>query len=276
MFRFILARLFQFPLILAIIYLITFLMVWVVPGDPFRKNDKNLSPEALLARRKEFHAESARSFLRFYTVNALHCDFGRSMEYEEFTVNDILRRALPVSVTLGIFSLLLALLAGVGVGVLAAVRREGLLDWFSLSIVLLGISLPTFVAAAILRIVGTEQLKWFSIGTWGNFGSMVLPGIALAMQPMAYIARLTRVSMIDTLSSDYIRTARAKGVSRNGVIWKHALRNALLPVLSYLGPAAAYTMTGSFVGGIYFLSVAMAVSATIIFYLRLGRKEPRR
>ena len=247
MLRFILARLIQFPLILAIIYLITFLMVWVVPGDPFKKNDKNMSPEALQARREEFHAQSARSFLSHYTRRALHLDFGRSMEYEEFTVNDILRRALPVSITLGILALLIALICGVGVGVLAAVNREGLLDWFSLSIVLLGISLPTFVAAAVLRIVGADKLKWFPIGVWGDFSGMVLPGIALAMQPMAYIARLTRVSMIDTLSSDYIRTARAKGLSRNLVIWKHGLRNALLPVLSYLGPAAAYTMTGSFI-----------------------------
>jgi oligopeptide transport system permease protein len=130
---------------------------------------------------------------------------------------------------------------------MSAVHRGGGLDWFSLALVLLGISLPSFISAALLLSIFAGWLKWFPVGGWGSLQDMILPGLALSLAPMAYIARLTRVSMIDVLSSDYVRTARAKGLSRSVVIWKHCLRNAFLPVLSYLGPAAAATLTGSFV-----------------------------
>jgi len=162
-------------------------------------------------------------------------------------VNDILKSALPVSVALGLFALTMGTLAGVVIGTLAAVHRGGTFDWLSLSVVLLGISLPSFVSAALLLLIFAGDLHWFPIGGWGSVRDMILPGLALALAPMAYIARLSRVSMIDVLSSDFVRTARAKGVSRTVVIWKHCLRNAFLPVLSYLGPAAATTLTGSFV-----------------------------
>ena len=130
---------------------------------------------------------------------------------------------------------------------MAAVHRDGVFDWTSLGIVLLGISLPSFISAALLLSIFSGWLHWFPVGGWGSVRDMVLPGLALALAPMAYIARLSRVAMIDVLSSDFVRTARAKGVSRTIVIWKHCLRNAFLPVLSYLGPAAATTLTGSFV-----------------------------
>src|SRR5437588_3189637 len=148
--RFVLSRLIQFPLILAVIYLITFLMAWVVPGDPFLRNDKNLSPEALAARRAAFHAENWHTFLGYYSKEIVtHANFGQSMEYDEWSVNDILKSALPVSITLGMFALVVALVGGVGLGTVAAVRRDGVLDWLSLSIALIGISLPSFVAAAL-------------------------------------------------------------------------------------------------------------------------------
>ena len=247
MIKFVLVRLAQFPLILAVIYLITFFMAWVVPGDPFQKNERNLSPASLAARRREFHAESWQSFLGYYSGQVLRGNFGQSMEYDEWPINDILKTSLPVSVTLGLFGMTIALAVGVGVGTLAAVKRGGFVDWSSLGIVLFGISLPGFVAAALLRMLFADKLHWFPVNAWGSLRAMVLPGIALSLLPMAYIARLTRVAMIETLGSDYVRTARAKGLTRSRVIWKHALRNALLPVLSYLGPAAAYALTGSFV-----------------------------
>jgi len=133
------------------------------------------------------------------------------------------------------------------VGVTAAVKRGGALEWISLTIALVGISLPTFISAAFLLILFGVTLKWFPIGAWGEWRDYLLPAISLSLLPMAYIARLTRVAMLDVLSADFVRTARAKGVSRTRVIWKHALKNAMLPVLSYLGPAAAATLTGSFV-----------------------------
>jgi len=131
--------------------------------------------------------------------------------------------------------------------VTAAVRRGGLLDVVSLGLALVGVSLPAFVAAGLLIVIFSDWLHWLPGGGWGELRQMVLPALALALMPMAYIARLTRVSMLDTLGNDFIRTARAKGLPRWTVVWKHAFRNAFLPVFTYLGPATAYAMTGSFV-----------------------------
>ena len=246
MHKVILYRLIQFPLILAVIYLLTFLLAWVAPGDPF-VNERNMDPIVVQNLKRRFHAESAWEFLRFYPYNVVvNRDFGPSMGYREWSVNDIIFASLPVSVTLGLFALTVAVLVGVGVGTLAAVRRDGVLDWSSLSITLIGISLPSFVTAALLLILAA-QTEALPVGGWGRISNIVLPGLALALAPMAYIVRLTRVSMLDTLGADFVRTARAKGLSRSMVIWKHCLRNAFLPVLSYLGPAAAVTLTGSFV-----------------------------
>src|SRR2546421_6505101 len=150
MHRVILYRLLQFPLILAIIYLITFLLAWVAPGDPFQ-NERNLDPIVKRTLQREFHAESAWSFLAHHSWNVIrHGDFGPSMKYQEFSVNHIISDALPVSVTLGLFAICIAAPVGVGIGALAAVRRGGALDWTSLSIALLGISVPRFVVAASL------------------------------------------------------------------------------------------------------------------------------
>jgi oligopeptide transport system permease protein len=142
--------------------------------------------------------------------------------------------------------MLIAVTFGVSVGTMAAVNRGGALDWTSLSIALVGISVPGFVVAAVLLMFAAAT-RWFPIGGWGRVSDLILPSIALSLGPMAYIARLTRVSMLDTLGADFVRTARAKGLSNPIVIWKHCLRNAFLPVLSYLGPATAGAMTGSFV-----------------------------
>jgi len=248
MVKFALIRLLQFPLILAVIYLITFALAWIAPGSPFEKGDRTIDSAALEQLRKSFHADRWYEFLGHYPSRViLERDFGPSMFYKGWSVNDILATSLPVSVTLGVFALLIAVVVGVVVGSLAAVRRGGALDYVSLSIALTGVSVPSFVVAGVLLTIFSVNLQWVPIGTWGSWRDILLPGLALSLMPMAYIARLTRVAMIDVLSADYIRTARAKGLSKSSVIWKHALRNAFLPVLSYLGPAAAVTLTGSFV-----------------------------
>ena len=248
MIRFIAWRIAQFPLILGIIYLLTFLFVWVAPGNPFGQSERQLNEQAEADLKRRFHAESAWQFLAHYPRQIITTGyFGPSMHYPEWSVNDILKSALPVSIALGLLALTIGTVAGLAIGTLAAVNRGGTLDWFSLGLVLLGISLPSFITAALLLSVFAGWLKWFPVGGWGSIRDMVLPGLALSLAPMAYIARLSRVSMIDVLSSDFVRTARAKGLSRSVVIWKHCLRNAFLPVLSYLGPAAAATLTGSFV-----------------------------
>lgn len=247
MFRFIGIRLLQLPLILAVIYLLTFVLVWMAPGSPF-EGDRKLDPAVTERLKREFHAEHWYTFLGYYPYRLLTTgDFGPSLEYKEWSVNDVIGDALPVSISLGLIALAIAVAFGVAAGVLAAVRRGGPFDLFSLAVALVGISLPGFVTAGVLLLLFAVKLRWFPIGGWRNPYELFLPALALSLMPMAYIARLTRVSMIDTLGSDYVRTARAKGLSRHKVIWKHCLRNAFLPVLTYLGPAAAYTLTGSFV-----------------------------
>jgi ABC-type dipeptide/oligopeptide/nickel transport system permease component len=245
--RYVLWRLVQFPLVLAVIYLITFLLVWVAPGDPFQKDEKPIDEMALQQMRRELHAETAWSFLAHYPAMLMRGNFGPSFSNPERSVGELISGGLKVSVTLGLFGLFLAVVGGVTLGTLAAVRRGGVLDWLSLALAVVGISLPGFVSAAVLLMLFAVKWPIFSIGGWSHVGDIVLPAVAVALGPMAYIARLTRVSMLDVLGQDYVRTARAKGLSRFQVVWRHCLRNAFLPVLSYLGPAAAATMTGSFI-----------------------------
>ena len=246
--KFIAWRLVQFPVTLVAVYAITFLLAWVAPGSPFDRSERSLPPEVLAAVKERMHASSALEFLAWYPYNLIaHGDFGYSLNYEEWTVNDILRSALPVSVTIGLFGLMFAVIGGVTLGTVAAVRRGSVLDWLSLGVAVIGISLPGFVTAALLLVLFAVHWPIFPVGGFSNFTDIILPGVATGLMPMAYIARLTRVSMLEVLSSDYIRTARAKGLSRAVVVGHHALRNAFLPVLSYLGPATAVTLTGSFV-----------------------------
>jgi oligopeptide transport system permease protein len=247
MLRFIGIRLLQLPLILAIIYVLTFALAWMAPGSPF-EGDRKLDPTVIERLKRQFHAEHWYTFLGYYPYRLLTTgDFGPSLEYKEWSVNDVIGSALPVSISLGLMALAIATVLGVAAGVLAAVRRGGPFDLFSLAVALVGISLPSFVTAGVLMLAFAVRWPLFPMGGWRNPYELFLPAVALSLMPMAYIARLTRVSMIDTLGSDYVRTARAKGLSRSKVIWKHCLRNAFLPVLTYLGPAAAYTLTGSFV-----------------------------
>ncbi len=248
MIRFIAFRLLQFPLILAIIYLLTFVLVWVVPGSPFEQNERQLDPIAKAQLEARFHAQHWYTFLAFYPAEIIrHGDFGPSMNYQGWSVNDILASGLPVSASLGLLGLLIALVAGSAIGTLAAVRRGGVFDYLSLAVALIGISLPSFVAAGLILIFFSVKLRLLPVGGWGTAGQMIGPAVAISLMPLAYIARLTRVAMIDVLSSDYVRTARAKGLSNIVVIWKHCFRNAFLPVFTYLGPAAAAALTGSFV-----------------------------
>lgn len=248
MLKFILARILQFPLILAVIYVVTFLLVWVAPGNPFERTDRALPPDILQFKKQQMHADSAWTFLGHYPWQIIrHGDFGESLNYEEWSVNDIIAAGLPVSASLGLLAITIAVFVGVTIGAAGAARRGGVIDWLGLTVALIGISLPGFVTAGLLITVFSVELKWFPVGGWGSLHNMILPALALSLLPMAYVTRLTRAAMIDVLASDFIRTARAKGLSKPSVVAKHALKNALLPVLSYIGPATAAALTGSFV-----------------------------
>jgi len=270
--RLILARLLQLPLVLVVIFLITFLLAWVVPGDPLHNPEGRQPPrevqEMLL---KQYHLDDRGSFLYYYVKGLVFgiADhpppyFGPSLQDTSITVNYVLATSLPYSVCLGFLALVFALLIGLAAGVIGAWKPGTPLDWLSLSVALIGISLPSFVTAFVLLTIVKLAANWVPIGAWqwpgwavwtpgfwAGLGEMLrhvgIPALALSLAPAAYIARLIRFGLADVLGSDFIRTARAKGVGEVRILFKHALKVAFLPVLSFLGPAAAATMTGSFV-----------------------------
>ncbi len=229
------------------IYTLTFLMVVMVPGNPFQQADRQM-PEAIQrALESRYHIDNNWAYYWEFLAGALRLDFGPSFQYRDWTCTQIVRQALPVSFSLGVMAVLIAVLVGVPVGVLSAVKRNSWFDVASLALVLIGVSLPSFVTGTALLLAFGVYLEWFPVSGWGRLSQIPMPALALSLPFMAYITRLTRLGMLDVLSSDYIRTAQAKGLSRHMVVWKHALRNAFLPVLSFIGPALAAAMTGSFV-----------------------------
>jgi oligopeptide transport system permease protein len=240
-------RIAQAVMTLACIYTLTFLMVVTVPGNPFRQSERNMPPEAERALRVRYNMDNNWAYFVQFLSGAIRLDFGPAFTYSDWTCNQIIAQAFPVSAMLGLLAILLAVLVGIPVGVIGALKRNSWFDFTTLGLVLIGISLPTFVTGAGLLIVFAVYLRAVPVGGWGTLAHLPLPVITLALPFMAYVARLTRVGMLDVLSADFIRTARAKGASRRAVVWKHAFKVAFLPVLSYLGPATAQAMTGSFV-----------------------------
>lgn len=232
---------------IACIYTVTFVMVVSLPGNPFEQGRRHLSVEVEQALRARYHMDNNWMYFWEFLQGALRLDFGPAFTYNDWTCNQILASALPVSLLLGLLAMLIAVMIGVPLGVLGAVKRGGWLDAATGGFVLLGVSLPTFVTGSALLTVFAVYLKTFPIGGWGTLAHLPLPAIALSIPYIAYIARLTRVGMLDVLGSDFVRTALAKGVHPRTVVWKHALKVAFLPVLSFLGPATAQAMTGSFV-----------------------------
>jgi len=229
------------------IYALTFLMVVTIPGNPLQSGDRRLPRETEMALRARYHLDDNWRFFWDYLAGAVRLDFGPSFSYADWTCGQIVASALPVSMVVGGMAILIALAVGVPLGVLAAVRRGRPTDTAVLAFVLAGISVPAFVAGSFLLIAFAVYLQWFPIGGWGTWRHLPLPAITLSIPFAAYIARLTRAGMLDALGSDFIRTAVAKGAPPRVVIWRHAFKPAFLPVLSYLGPAAAQAMTGSFV-----------------------------
>ena len=255
----IIRRLIQMPVILLAIYTITFALAWLIPGNPLEKGEGRRPPDEIVqAMREQYKLDSPWAFYWDYLGKATGVswalgthsrpfDLGPSLTHENWSVNEILGAGLPVSITLGLAAILLACAIGLTAGVLGAVRPGTWIDMGTLVIALIGISLPSFVVGTVLLVMLAVWLKAFPIAGWGGVSYMVLPAVTLSLPFAAYIARLTRFGMIEQLNADYIRTARAKGLPERTVVLKHALKNAFLPVLSYLGPACAAAMTGSFV-----------------------------
>jgi oligopeptide transport system permease protein len=247
--RLIFARLLQLPLILAVVFLVTFALAWVIPGNPLQRTDGPQPPPSVQeAMKRQYNLHSPWAFATGYLEGVfLRGDFGPSLRYQDQRVSDILAQALPVSVKLGVLSLVVALFLGTLAGVIGALKPGSPLDLSSLAVALVGISLPNFVTGSILLVVFAGLLPWFPIGYGRGPMYLVLPAVTLGVMPAAYIARLIRLGLADVMATDYVRTARAKGLTHYRTLFKHALKVAYLPVLSFLGPAAAHVMTGSFV-----------------------------
>jgi len=247
MFRFIARRLLETIPVLFVIITATFFMIRFVPGGPFTA-EKAVTPEIL--RNLEAHYGLDQPLYRQYLDylgSLLQGDFGPSFKYPNRTVNEIIADKLPVSLELGLISLAVALGLGLTLGVVAAIKRNMLFDYAASSIAMTGICVPTFVLGPLLVLVFAIHLRWFNASGWYLPMDRVLPAATLGLVYAAYIARLTRGGMLEVLNQDYIRTARAKGASEARVIFRHALRGGLLPVVAYLGPAIAGILTGSFV-----------------------------
>jgi oligopeptide transport system permease protein len=247
MFRFVVRRLLQTIPVLFVIITATFFMVRFVPGGPFT-SEKALPPEIL--RNLEAHYGLDQPIWRQYTNylgRIVRGDFGPSFKYSNRTVNEIIGDKLPVSLELGGLALGVALLIGLPLGVLAAVRRNSWLDYLASSTGMLGICVPTFVLGPLLVLFFAIHLRWVNASGWYDWTDRVLPALTLGFVYAAYLMRLTRGGMLEVLNQDYIRTARAKGATETRIVLRHALRGGLLPVISFLGPAVAGILTGSFV-----------------------------
>ena len=247
MLRFIARRLLETIPVLFIIITATFFMIRFVPGGPFT-SEKAVTPEILANLEAHYGLDKPLYQQYFdYLGSLAKGDFGPSFKYPNRTVNEIIGDKLPVSLELGLLSLAVALVFGLPLGVIAAVKRNTFFDYICSSIAMMGICIPTFVLGPLLVLVFAIYLGWFNASGWYLPVDRVLPAATLGLVYAAYIARLTRGGMLEVLHQDYIRTARAKGASEFRVIFRHALRGGLLPVVSFLGPAIAGILTGSFV-----------------------------
>lgn len=249
MWHYLLRRLMLFPLVLLAMYGGAVLLLMAAPGQGLESGARDLAPEVLAQKLHRFNYDQPWWQRYFWTwPRRLIWDGDLpAHQYEDWTVVEILRASLPISLQLGVLALGLAVVLGVGLGTTAALRRGHLVDHLAVTLSLLGVSLPTFVIGAALMIVLSLWLRVAPFGGWGGLRQALLPAVTLALPYAAYIARLTRTSLLEVYTEDYIRTARAKGCNERQVLFDHALQNALLPVLSYLGPAAAAIFTGSFV-----------------------------
>jgi len=247
MLRFVAKRVLGLIVILFCVITITFFLVRLMPGGPFdreRKLPEHIEKQ-LLAKYK-LDGPLLEQYIN-YLGDLLHGDLRLSTKYRSRSVNEILADSLPVSGLLGGIAFFAATVGGVLLGSLAAAKQHTWIDRNAMLAALFAISLPPFVVGPLLVLVFAIYIPLFPVGGWGNLQSLILPSITLAAPYTAYIARLTRASMLEVLTQDYIRTARAKGLSENAVIYKHALRVAILPVVSFLGPLAANLLTGSIV-----------------------------
>ena len=247
MFKSIVGRILSMVLVLWVIITVTFVLMHAIPGGPFTA-EKAL-PEAVMKNieaRYRLNDPLPKQYVDYW-ANLLQGDLGPSFKYESRTVNEIIAEGFPVSAELGLIAVSFSVLIGVPAGMAGALYQNRWPDHLVMLLATVGISVPSFILATVLIYIFALWLQLLPAAMWGSPEYVILPALALAGMPTAFIARLTRSSMLEVLAQDYIRTARAKGIAPLKILWLHALKNALLPVVTYLGPMIAAIFTGSFV-----------------------------
>lgn len=285
MVKYIVKRLFYAFLTLMVLVALTFFIMRLLPGDPFI--GEKAIPETTLAALNEKYGLDKPVYeqLFIYMKNIFKGDLGISMHYNR-PINDIIAQAFPYSFDLGLRALIFATVMGILLGIVAAVKRGTKWDTITMLFAIIGVSVPGFIIGALLQyFLGLKLFQWtgirfFPITGWDSFASKLLPSFALSFSSLATISRLMRTSMLDVLGQDYIKTAKSKGLSQKKIIWKHAVRNAIMPVITVLGPIAAAVLTGAFVvenifsipgmGKFFVLSIQTQdytmISGTTLFY----------
>jgi len=248
MWRFALNRLLQAIPVLLIVISATFMLVHSAPGGPFSA-DKAVPPEVIKALKAQYNLDQPlwKQYIS-YLGDVVQGDFGPSFKYSGRTVNELIAAGIPATAELALYAMMVALIIGVSAGVAAAMRPNTMQDYVPMSAAMLGICMPSFLLGPLLVLIFGIYLEWLPVSGWGDMpGDKIMPSITLGTGYAAYIARLSRGGMLEVLSQDYIRTARAKGLSEPVIIFKHAMRGGLIPVVAFLGPAFAGLLGGSFV-----------------------------
>ena len=245
--RYIFRRVISSLLTLFIVITITFFMMRAIPGGPF--TDERAIPSFVLEKMMSRYNLNDNLFIQYgrYLLNVLCLDLGPSYRYEGMTVNELIAGSFPVSFMVGGIALILALVIGIPAGIISALKRGKWQDRLAMILATLGVTVPSFVIAAALVYLFAWRWGIVTVGFWEGLSTAILPALTLAGYPAAFISRLVRSGMLEILQQDYIRTAYAKGLSERAVIYIHALKNAIIPVITYLGPLTAGILTGSFV-----------------------------
>lgn len=246
--KYLLKRIVMALITIWVVITITFILMHSVPGNPFATENKNIPEVVLENLMKKYGLDKPLSEQYvMYLKNILRFDFGESMKSDSETVNEMIARGFPVSARLGAQALLIALIIGPALGASAALYQNKAPDYISMIIAIIGVSVPSFVMGSFLIQFIARNVDWIPIAGWGEWRHTLLPSFSLALMPLAQMARLMRSTMLEVLGQDYIKTAKSKGITRLAVILKHAVRNAILPIISTLGTTVSNLLVGSFV-----------------------------
>lgn len=248
MFRLIISRVLQAFAVVFFLFTLTFFAIRAIPGDPLSTDDKSM-PTHVKEKIEEYYGLDKPLIVQYgrYVKNVLQGDLGLSTSKPGRTVNEIIVQSLPASLLVGIGGITVAVLLGIPMGVLAALRKNSWIDYTSMAVAMVGICIPTFVLGPLLQLWVASKTDWINVAGWDYAVDIILPSITLGVGSAAYLARLTRGGMLEILSQDYIRTAKAKGVPMLPIVVKHTLRGAMMPAVTFLGPAFAAIITGSFI-----------------------------